>query len=63
MENSVPAMWKEDKELGYVYVCSVCHRAVYSNRRCYCGAKIDMSLPKDHYDGKVKWENYAAINN
>jgi len=55
----VPAVWKEDKELGIAYFCSVCHRFVCSDGKCDCGAYVDMSLPKEHYEGRVRWENYC----
>ena len=56
---NVPAMWKEDSELGYAFVCSRCHRFVCMNGKCDCGANVDLSLPKEHYTGKINWENYT----
>lgn len=53
---SVPAVWKEDRELGYAYFCSVCHRFVCMSGKCKCGAYVDLELPKEHYTGRVKWE-------
>lgn len=43
----VPAVWKEDKELGIAYFCNICHRFVCSNMKCDCGADIERRHSKD----------------
>jgi len=34
---------------------------VCSDGKCDCGAYVDMSLPKEHYEGRVRWENYCDM--
>ncbi len=51
----VPAVWKEDKELGWAYFCSKCHRFTCASGKCKCGAYVDLNLPKEEYKGKVRW--------
>ena len=54
----VAAVWKPDQELGIAYFCSKCHRFVCDSRTCDCGAEVDLGLPKEKYEGPVKWDNY-----
>lgn len=56
----VPAVWKEDKNLGIAFFCSNCKRFVCSSGSCDCGKYVDINLPKRKYNGPVKWLNYTS---
>lgn len=49
------ALWKYDKELGIAFLCSDCKKFICVSGKCECGAKINLSMPKIKYTGKVKF--------
>lgn len=54
------ALWKPDKEDGYIFLCPDCYGYVISGKCYYCGAKLELVLGKEGCKTRKK-EHYKAF--